>query len=50
MLPEHIHEAEKVWKETKQLIEEGRIVKEIKIQKNGKKRNHINARRMGSSF
>ena len=30
MSSEHISEAQKVWEETKQLIEEGRIVKEIK--------------------
>jgi len=38
MSSEHINEAQKVWEETKQLIEEGKIVKEIKVLKNGKKK------------
>ena len=38
MSSEHISEAQKVWEETKQLIEEGKIVKDIKVLKNGKKK------------
>ena len=33
---EHIDEAQKVWKETQQLIKEGKIVKKIKTLKDGK--------------
>lgn len=38
MLSEHINEAQKVWEETKQLIEEGKIIKEIK---NGRRYNYF---------
>jgi DNA mismatch repair protein MutH len=38
MSVEHINEAQKVWKETKKLIKEGRIVKEIK---NGRRYSHF---------
>ena len=36
MSVEHIDEAQKVWKETQQLIKEGKIVKKIKTLKGGK--------------
>lgn len=38
MLSEHMDEAQKVWEETKHLIEEGKIVKEIK---NGRRYNYF---------